>query len=61
MAVNIEVSSLLGQSLTSKSYPHLHAGKNTLSVDAAGLAAGLYLLKVSVGEESVTRLMMVSQ
>jgi len=50
---------MVGQVLSTKTYKDLSAGKNHLTIDASDFAAGLYLYKVKVGGEVVTRTMSV--
>jgi len=57
--VTIELSNMVGQVLSTKTYKDLSAGKNHLTIDASDFAAGLYLYKVKVGGEVVTRTMSV--
>jgi len=57
--VTIEVSNMVGQILSTKTYKGLIAGINHLDIDATGFATGLYLYKVKVGDEKVTRMMAV--
>jgi hypothetical protein len=57
--VAIEISNMVGQVLSTKTYKGLHSGANHLTMDANDFATGLYLYKVTVGGEMVARMMAV--
>jgi hypothetical protein len=57
--VTIEVSNVVGQTLVSSNYKNLHSGLNTLTIDGADLAHGMYFFTVKAGSSSVTRTMTV--
>jgi hypothetical protein len=57
--VTIEVSNMVGQALSTKVYQNLSAGKNKLEIDGSNLAKGVYVYKVTVGQDVVTKTMTV--
>jgi len=57
--VNMDVYTLTGQKVSAKSFGHLSTGTHTLSIDANNLPSGVYFYTVTVGENKVTRKMIV--
>jgi len=57
--VTIELSNMVGQVLSTKTYKDLSSGRNRLTIDASDFATSLYLYKVKAGGEVVTRTMSV--
>jgi hypothetical protein len=60
MDVTIEISNMVGQSVSTKIYSNLSAGLNRgVALDVANLAKGVYVYKVIAGQDIVTRTMTV--
>jgi flagellar hook assembly protein FlgD len=57
--VTVEVYNVLGKLVKSMNLSDLTAGTNTVTLDLAGLNAGLYTYTVTVGAEKLTRTLMV--
>lgn len=57
--VTVDVYNVLGKMVKSMNLTDLTAGINTISLDLAGLNAGLYTYSVTVGAEKLTRTLMV--
>lgn len=57
--VRVDVYNVIGKLVKSHNYTNLNKGVNTLTLDAAGLSAGMYTYSVVVGAEKVTKSMMV--
>ncbi len=55
----VEVYNVLGKLVKSMNLSNLTAGNNTVTLDLAGLNAGLYTYSVTVGTEKLTRTLMV--
>jgi len=58
-ALNLDVYTLVGQKVSSVAYGQLSAGSHTLSIDANNLPSGVYFYTITVGENKVTRKMIV--
>lgn len=59
--VNVIVSNMYGQVLETKKYINLTTGKNTLTIDAANLASGIYSYQVTTSDGSATQKMIVQK
>jgi hypothetical protein len=57
--VTIEVSNMMGQMISTRTYQNLSAGKNKLDIDGSNLAKGVYVYKVMSGNDVVTKTMTV--
>ena len=57
--VTIEVSSVLGQVLSTTKYSNLNSGLHQLTIDASKFASGIYTYKVKAGNDIVTKKMIV--
>ena len=55
----VEVYNVLGKLVKTMNLTDLTAGNNTVTLDLAGLNAGLYTYSVTVGAEKLTRTLMV--
>nr|MBK9651331.1 T9SS type A sorting domain-containing protein [Bacteroidota bacterium] len=57
--VTVEVSNLVGQVVSTNTYTNLNTGANTITIDGSKLGAGSYYYTVKVGDNKVTRKMIV--
>ncbi len=57
--ITVEVSDLMGQVLSVNKYSNYGTGLHTLTIDATKFAAGVYTYKVRVGNDVVTKKMIV--
>ncbi len=53
--VELEVSNVLGQKVTSLLNNKLNAGKHTVDFDASSLSAGVYIYTLKVADNSTTK------
>jgi len=57
--VTVEISNVVGQKLSTRTYENMHAGLNTITLDGASLSNGLYFFTVKAGMSVVTKTMTV--
>ncbi len=57
--LNLEVYSLTGQVIYNWDYGYLSKGSHTLTIDASKFTSGVYFYTINVGEQKVTRKMIV--
>ncbi len=58
-SLDMDVYTLTGQKVSSKSYGHLSTGTHTLTIDGSNLTSGVYFYTITAGESKVTRKMIV--
>jgi hypothetical protein len=58
--VNIDIMDVSGQVISTQNYSDLGAGNHALTMNADGLASGIYLYTVRTATHSVTRKMMIN-
>jgi hypothetical protein len=57
--INIEITNIVGQKEISISKNFSIAGNHNLSIDAGNLSPGVYFYTVKIGNESITKKMIV--
>lgn len=58
---DLKIFNLLGQEITTVTSQEYAAGKHYLKINVADLATGIYTIKLTCGEESVTRKVVISR